>query len=172
MTLLDPNRLLAQTILQHLKSKLNAKMGEGNFVINDGELEYRENVLLMNRLYGQSFVLLTEIIGTVLKTEDKVQDAAELLKANGHVVQEIRSRGNCLAITEDGAIALRDKFYTREAKERLNNSIYDFTKWALPIATLLLTILIFIFQTSTKADVKQARKEVQELDKRVRQLEH
>ena len=171
MTLLDPNRLLAQTILQHLKSKLNTIMGEGSFVIKGEELEYRENVLLMNRLYGQSWVLVAEVIGVVLKPEDKVQDAIELLKANGHVVEKVRSKGKCIAITEDGAIALRDRFYTREAKERINNSIYDFTKWALPIATFLLTVLITCTQFSTKADVKETRKEIKELEKRLQQLE-
>lgn len=146
-------------------------MGEGKLVLDGDEFQWKETILLMKRLYGQSWVLTTEIIGSVLKPENKVQDAIELLVANGHVVQEIRSKGNCIALTEEGAIALRDKYYTREAKERLYNGIYDVTKWALPLATFLLIVLITYFQITTKSDVSQHKKVLRELDMRLRQVE-
>jgi hypothetical protein len=46
-----------------------------------------------------------------------------------------------MSIDESGIFAYTDRYWLREGRKEMNERIYDYTKWSLPILSLVISIL-------------------------------
>jgi hypothetical protein len=65
-----------------------------------------------------------------------------------HVECDCESKEFVMSITEAGMIAYLDDYWLREGEKDLNDRIYNVSRWALPLAALLISILALVIALS------------------------
>ena len=61
-----------------------------------------------------------------------------------HVQCTSMNNTSIIEITEAGVIALFDEFWIKEGKKDLHDSIYNITRWILPVFSFLLSLIAII----------------------------
>ncbi len=80
---------------------------------------------------------------------------------------EIWGIADGLYITPKGITSFQDQKYLKENIKKINDAIYDITKWVLPSILLAITIYTSVKTAFQAKDIKQLRQEVKQLHKEV-----
>jgi hypothetical protein len=85
-------------------------------------------------------ITISEICDKFNVSENKIHDALSAPQSAKEIKYDNFGTGDCVYAWDDSGFAYSSKKYLRECHKRVNDNIYDFTKWFVPLSLAFITI--------------------------------